>query len=240
MQNLFKDTFKITSYEVNPHGKARLTTIANYFQEIAYLHAGKLGFGYEDLKKDKVMWVLSRMKIRMDQYPSWDEKITIETWPSGVDKLFAMRDFRVVGSEGDTLGSASTAWLILDINTRRPERPGQRMEAFSEKNNPVFDSGLERISLPEELDLLSSHEVQYSDLDIVGHVNNVKYMEWCLDALMNGESIKQQVREFEINFMSEALQGETIHLYIAQDRPEISARNLEPEREVFRARVIFE
>ena len=48
-------------------------------------------------------------------------------------------------------------------------------------DDAVFKEGLEKIILPEDMTLLRRHKVLFSDLDIVGHVNNVKYIEWCLD-----------------------------------------------------------
>jgi acyl-ACP thioesterase len=39
-----------------------------------------------------------------------------------------------------------------------------------------------------------------SDLDIVNHKNNVKYLEWCLDHV---DEINQKLNSFEMNFMKE-------------------------------------
>ena len=59
--------FSISSYDLNPKKQARLTTMANFFQEMAYHHADQLGFGYDDLKEKQTYWVLSRMKIRIKE-----------------------------------------------------------------------------------------------------------------------------------------------------------------------------
>ncbi|MFH0755739.1 MAG: acyl-ACP thioesterase domain-containing protein [Bacteroidota bacterium] len=212
MASSFQKEFMVSSYELNPRGEARLTTMANYFQEIAYHHANELGFGYEDMKNRKTMWLLSRMKIRMKKYPVWDDRITIETWPSGVDKLFAVRDFRVMNKQGEEIGAASTGWLIVDLNTHRPIKPKEELDAYARiiYGAPVFDGSLEKIRLPDQLEELNRHRVLYSDLDIVGHVNNVKYMEWSIDTAMFIGNREKEIHEFEINFMKETKFGDMI------------------------------
>jgi medium-chain acyl-[acyl-carrier-protein] hydrolase len=212
MANMLSKQFIISSYDLNPKGQARLTTMANFFQEVAYHHASELGLGYDDMKSRKTTWVLSRMRIHMKRYPVWNETITLETWPSGVEKLFALRDFRVLDSKGTVIGMASTAWLILDIDTHRLIRPKEMLDRFRMIIHDVqmFEKPLQKITIPGETKPLYRHAVSYSDLDIVGHVNNVKYMEWCIDAVTSADNLEQENREIEINFSHEALIGDQI------------------------------
>jgi medium-chain acyl-[acyl-carrier-protein] hydrolase len=214
MANIFTKEFTISSYDLNPKGQARLTSMANFFQEVAYHHASELGLGYEDMKRNKTTWVLSRMRIHMKRYPVWNERIRLETWPSGVERLFALRDFKVLDSKGEVIGTASTAWLILDIDTHRLIRPKEMMERFKMiiHDKQMFDQSLEKVAVPGEIKLLNQHAVVFSDLDIVGHVNNVRYMEWCIDAATSAENKGQEVRELEINFNHEALLGDQIDI----------------------------
>jgi acyl-ACP thioesterase len=218
---------------------------------VAYHHAQELGFGYDQMKKRRSLWMLSRMKIRMFRHPAWNDKVLVETWPSGINKLFALRDFRVTDSEGVLLGVASSCWLIVQLDTHRPIRPGTEMERFSriEYGDPVFDSPLEKIELPAEPASLGRHKVVFSDLDIIGHVNNVKYLEWCIDASMTENIIERRISEFEINFVHEALLGD--HVLVSgsgekavSDIKELSktlvATREEDGQELIRARIVWE
>lgn len=212
--HLFTKEFTISSYDLNPKGQARLSTMANFFQEVAYHHASELGLGYHDMKSRKTTWALSRMRIHMKRYPVWNEVIKLETWPSGAERLFALRDFKVLDSKGDIIGMASTAWLILDIDTHRLIRPKEMMDQFKliVQDVQMFEKPLDKITIPGETRLMMQHEVVYSDLDIVGHVNNVKYMEWCIDALRSAGNAEQEIHELEINFNNEALLGDHIDI----------------------------
>ena len=241
--NFFSREFSISSYDLNPKGQARLTSIANFCQELAYHHASKLGFGYADMKARKTTWVLSRMRIRMESYPVWDDRVTMETWPSGVDKLFALRDFRIRNREGEVIGVASTAWLILNIDTHRLIRPKEALEHFKMIVHPeqVFAHPLDKIDVPGETRVMKHHTVVFSDLDIIGHVNNVKYMEWCIDALTIGSAPEREIREFEINFNHEALIGDEVEIRghdLSGDDTRFLAARKSDGKEIIRAKMV--
>jgi medium-chain acyl-[acyl-carrier-protein] hydrolase len=241
--NLFSKEFSISSYDLNPKGRARLSTMANFFQEVAYHHASELGFGYRDMKARQTTWVLSRMRIQMENYPAWDERITIETWPSGVDKLFALRDFRVRNSEGKVIGVASTAWLILNIETHRLVRPKEALEHFKMIVHPeqVFENPLDKIDVSGETSPLNIHKVVFSDLDIIGHVNNVKYIEWCIDSVTASSDPGLEIREFEINFNQETLLGDEVEirgLDVSGNLTCFLAIRKRDEKEIIRARML--
>lgn len=243
MASSFQKEFIVSSYELNPRGLARLTTMANYFQEVAYHHANELGFGYEDMKKRRTMWLLSRMRIQMDRYPAWNDQVILETWPSGIDKIFAVRDFRVKDMQGEILGVASSYWLIVDLNTHRPIRPREELERYADiiYGDPVFPDKLEKIALPEDTQELAKHRVMFSDLDIVGHTNNVKYMEWSLDAYYAHSPKLRDVREFEINFMKECRLGDELVIRgseaVAGETQVMSGKRNSDGVEAFRSRL---
>ncbi len=244
MGNTYTKAFTISSYDLNPKGRARLTTIAHFFQEMAYHHANQLGFGYADMLENQTFWVLSRMRIRIHQYPAWDEKINVVTWHRGMDRLFGLRDFRVTGSAGELMGVASSAWLILDSRSRRPVRPTENVLHDSMGTDAVFGEKLDKIRIPGPVEEMTLRRVVYSDLDIMGHVNNVKYIEWCIDALMEGQAIQKEFREFEINYMQEAMPGDEIRLSGCAGSAEAPhngyhfvATRVRDQQEIFRARL---
>lgn len=239
-ENAISHTFRISSYDLDPGGKARLTSIASFFQEMAYQHAGMLGFGFNDLKRNNTFWVLSRLKIRMERYPAWDDPVEVETWHRGMDRLFGLRDFVLSDLSGETLGIGSTAWLILDSQTRRPVREVSGALLGSGGRDRVFDGSLEKIILPGGMKELDRRKVLFSDLDIVGHVNNVKYIEWCIDTVRGKSAESRDVRELEINYIHEALLGDEIRIMGDTDSTSdsyfVAAREGD-DIEVFRARL---
>ena len=60
-----------------------------------------------------------------------------------------------------------------------------------------------KIDIADEKALVFERKVVLSDLDIVNHVNNVKYLEWCLDLLDETSLLEQKISALEMNFLKE-------------------------------------
>lgn len=212
MKNTLLQSYAISSFQVDPRGKARLTALANFLQETAYKHADSLHLGYRHLAENNSAWILSRMRIRVLEYPDWDEELTVETWPRGIEKLFAMRDFRIRNTAGQVITEASTAWLMVDAKTHRPMRIPPDFIPIQIRSDSVFKQSQGKIQVPADLQVYETRTVKYADLDIVGHVNNVKYIEWCTDAAEPDLVMQRGISGISINFISEARLGEQVEL----------------------------
>ncbi len=211
------DNYLISSYEVDARGRASLTTIFKFMQETAYKHADHLGFGYTQLQESGLFWVLSRLLIRVHRYPRWDEKIRVQTWPSGMDRLLAFRDFSILDEKDAVIGAAGSAWLMLDTEKRRPRRPGEFDRLTVNSHLFPTERSLERrpgkvaaLTEPEEG---VSFPVRYSDLDLYDHVNNAGYVRWISDNYPGEILRRNDVVECEINFVSEAKMGDEAAIY---------------------------
>lgn len=241
MVHTYTQSFQISSFDLNPNATARLSSIANYLQEMAYQHAKRLKWGFHDLEKKNSAWVLSRFHLKMHHLPGWDDVITIETWPRGVDRLFALRDFRIGNEKGDTIGDATTSWLVVDINSHRPLRITEDIIDIVTREDTVFSARSEKIEITDQLTEIYNRKVHFADLDIVGHVNNVSYMEWCMDAIPLEIHTSNELAEIEINFLHEAKYGEEIQLNMSESDNTfiVNAVNISTGAECARARIRF-
>ena len=73
---------------MDPKSRAHLTSICNFLQEGAGAHAESAGFGFEDMMKRNQVWVLSRLKIEIEDYPIWQQEVELKTWSRGRDGIF--------------------------------------------------------------------------------------------------------------------------------------------------------
>jgi acyl-ACP thioesterase len=210
--NIWKDTFRIRSYEVDSYGQLSMLSIFNFMQEAASSHADALGVSIQQLLSENYTWLLSRVKITMTSYPAWTDDLTILTWPSGMQRLFALRDFQFKDQKDSTVGAALSAWLVIDTHKRRPVR----IAPFIDRLKPVEGDHI----LPGPLDKLQpldSHEgerkfqVRFRDLDINQHVNNTSYVEWILESIPAAVRKDAILSELEINFLAESFLHDRIN-----------------------------
>ncbi len=211
----------VLSFMVDTEDQLSLPGLCRILQDAAWKHAAALGFGPSELDQRGQMWVLSRLLVRVVCYPRWGEEVVIETWPSGIERLFAMRDFRLTGADGNPVALVRSAWLVVDAASRRPVPPGRVVDPDSYRHaERVFDELPPRLngvdsSSPE----VAHHRVVYSDFDRQRHVNNVQYLQWMLDGFSMDHMFRHSVAELVINFQAEALYGERITIRRRDDGP---------------------
>ncbi len=217
---------KIPSYDVSLNGQTKFYTLCNILLDSAAVHANKFRFGYHDMRKENVYWVLSRFHIIMHEYPSMDDRIL-----SADDKL---------------LTTATTAWLILDGNTGRPKKMPENnsLHSFHIDDLHAIEPVPDKLPKITEPDRHRPVFARYSDLDINKHVNAVKYIEWVQDCYPQEIYEKQNVKEFQINYQSETRYGEEVQIRIRNASRTDPFEYLEgirasDENAAFRARVRF-
>lgn len=210
----WEDEYVVSSYEVDARAQMPLAALGKFLQETAYNHANHLGFGYAHLKEKGLFWVLSRLLVVVNRYPGWGERIRVRTWASGVESLFAYRDFQVLDEQDHVIGGAGSAWLVLDAEKRRPQR-----QELLKKMSHLFPTERAFEQRPAKIPPLSEPEqgpffpVRYSDLDLYDHVNNAKYIQWILDSYPEQIHRQYEVGVFEINFVSEAKMGDEVAIH---------------------------
>lgn len=203
--NFFTKSLSINSFHTDLNGKLSIPSLFYFFQEIAWEHATIHGFGYEDLKSQNQFWVLSRIHLEANVLPSWTETFNLSTWPCGTDGPFALRDFVVTNHAGEQVARATSSWLIVDAQSRRPKRP----DAFRERM-PVCETiratagNAPRIGSDQGATLSEIQQtVGICDIDVNGHINNTRYIEWAVNSIQIDEYLHKRVTQVDVNFLSE-------------------------------------
>lgn len=212
--------FVTESYLLDFRGRITIPMIGTYLLHAASCHAADRGFGYSDMTERHTAWVLSRLAIEMTSYPRMSESITLYTWVDEVGKLFTSRCFELVNGEGKSFGFARSIWAAIDVETRRPTLLD--VEGLSgyitDRPCPIEKPG--KIAPVEHDSEGELYCVKYSDLDINGHFNSIKYMEHLLD-LFDIEMYEQkEINRFEIAYQAEGKYGMELRLHVKEADPD--------------------
>lgn len=203
--------YQVHSYEIGPDGHVRIQKVCNYLQDAAGCHARELGVSVDQLLPKGLTWVLSKLRLHMVRLPKWGEVIRIMTWPADVQRLFAIRDFRLFDENERDIGQATTSWLLLDVARKRPVRlPAEILKFHPDMPQRVLTTIQKPIPAVERIDLEKIFQVRYSDLDLNRHVNNVSYLEWALETIPEKLDHDAWIYEFEIEFLAETVLGDEV------------------------------
>lgn len=179
------------------------TELCNILQLTAGLHAELGGLSFSDMQVHHQAWVLSRMRVEVTELPKWRDRVTVKTWIADMQGSRSVRALELyVGDK--KMASSLTYWVVLNTDLRKPEAlalPFEHFEVFPE--NLSTEKSFTKIDLNLQTRFLKNKTVLLSDLDIVNHANNVKYLEWCLDCIQPKILLKKGIFAFDMNFLRE-------------------------------------
>jgi medium-chain acyl-[acyl-carrier-protein] hydrolase len=205
---------RVKTFETDFQGRWKPASLIQNMIEAASEHAGLLGFDYASMLERDLVWVLSRVKIRFIRFPTIQQPVIIKTWPKGIhQKLFFMRDFDIRGVDNRPLAVASFAWLLINPKARRI-LPPQALGAAVPDNGGLsaLDEQLEKIDLPQGMLERLSVKAGYSAVDLLGHANAARYIEWVCDCFTQEEYLANCLNWMQINYVNETKPGETLSI----------------------------
>jgi len=231
----FSEEYRVRGYEVGPDQRASVATVANLLQELASNHAvgmwGRADSGFANIPNMKdALFVMTRLQIRMDQYPKWGDLVRAETYFCEEGRLAARRDWVVTDVKtGQRIGAATSTWVTINFATRRlaklPDELKTRFMRFApppsrmaiaveetKKKLPDLDESLPWVEGQKQI-------ARRSDMDMNGHINNVTYLGWALETVPDHVYNSHHLFEVEIDFKAECTAGNIVESSCAQLTP---------------------
>lgn len=218
MEKFIQD-LTIQSAQTDQFGKASVCALFHFMLEAAWAHAQVMDWGYEDLQQHHMFWVLSRLYMEIEQYPSWQDEIVLNTWSAGTDGMYAYREFILRNRKGEIVLKANTAWLILNLTTKRIVRLNDYKETFPKLATLSPCREPQRLRPAKPAAQLNFLPVLFSDLDINKHFNSVKSLERVIDHFGIDFLNHYEPSAIEINYLKEGLAGDTLAVSAEQTGP---------------------
>ncbi|XP_071737239.1 palmitoyl-acyl carrier protein thioesterase, chloroplastic-like [Rutidosis leptorrhynchoides] len=221
---VFRQNFSIRSYEIGADRTASVETLMNHLQETALNHvknAGLLGDGFgstPEMCKKNLFWVVTKMQVLVERYPTWGDVVQVDTWVAPSGKNGMRRDWLICDCKtGEILTRASSNWVMMNKVTRRlskmPDEVRAEIEHYFVDTPPVVDD--DNIKLPK-LDVNTADFVRngltpkWSDLDVNQHVNNVKYVGWVLESAPQNVVENYELASFTLEYRRECMKDSVL------------------------------
>ena len=220
MEKIGRYQFMAEPFHCDFSGHLFMGHLGNHMLNAADFHSTDRGFGMKRLMEMNRSWVLSRLAIEMNEMPAQYTKFNVETWVESAMRFFTSRNFAVVGQDGKAYGYGRSIWAMIDTETRQPTDifsiDNGAINDWIEKDKacPIDKGG--RVKMTDEAQLVRTIDTFYNDVDINGHINSVKYIEHVLDLWPLEWYREHQIRRFEIAYVAEAHQGDSLSFYREQ------------------------
>jgi medium-chain acyl-[acyl-carrier-protein] hydrolase len=211
-QKIWLEHTYVRSAETDFLSRWKISSFFAAMVEAAAHHADHLGYGFQSMLERDMIWILSRLKIRFYDFPRIEEKVIIQTWPKTIQqKIFFMRDYQITDGNGRRFASATSAYVLVNPRIRRMVPPQSFSGALPDNQGlNALDEALDKISPVELLEEKFVTTAGYSTVDLMGHVNNTRYIDWVSDCFSFEEHRASRPAWLQINYINEVKPGETV------------------------------
>ncbi len=235
----------IQAHEVDFTNRLRLDSLFIMLQDTAADHATLLNLGYKALIEHNFAWVLSWVKVEITESPKFADELRIKTWPKKKYKLYSLRDFFIYNKEGQIIIRASTAWLPVNMKSKRIiDTSALPVRINYMEDESAINELPRKVTEPGNREFILSKKMRYADIDLNQHVNNIRYIELIMDSFPKEQYQRSRLKIITVNFISESRYSDEIEVYKYKDGTEdsdiIGGVNKENSKTVFQASVKWE
>ena len=192
------------------NGHIKLPDVILLSLQVSGMQSIELGVSDKAILEDyNLVWIITDYDIEVVRLPRFAEEITIETEALSYNRLFCYRRFTIYDEEGRELIHMMATFVLMDRDSRKvhavePDIVAPYQSDFDKKliRGPKYESLNEPIS--------KDYHVRFYDLDMNGHVNNSKYLDWIFE-VMGADFLTQYIpKKINLKYVKEVRPGGVI------------------------------
>ena len=210
---IYKENFKIGLKDVWKDSQISNVAILEDLENIAAYHSDSVGYGVNTTDETNFTWLLLDWKVKVIKRPIYGQTLNISTWSRKIVKCYAYRDFEIYDDKGNLCVIASSKWLLINSKERKIAKvePELAQKYQSEIGKCVFNSPeIEKLKSPEKFESEILYKVQRKDIDVIGHMHNLCYLDLAYEALPQEVYNKRPFDNIRIMYKKEIKLGETV------------------------------
>ena len=186
----------LQAYQCDRFSNVRPLILMNELQSIADRHAELLGL------ENNVGWVVMYYLVDIVELPTEGEELTFSTWPSCQDALRATRDFEIHGSDGRLMVRATSQWILIDMDARRPLPLASHLSPDVVVPSRAYGCAFEKFP---DFETTKTHvmKCRFDDIDVNQHINNAVYAVWATESVGYKYRSTHKLKKIDINFKKE-------------------------------------
>lgn len=200
------------------NGHIKLPDVILLSLQVSGMQSIELGVSDKTILEDyNLVWIITEYDIEVVRLPRFAEEITIETEALSYNRLFCYRRFTIYDETGQELIHMLATFVLMDRDSRKvhavePEIVAPYQSDFDKKliRGPKYESLEEPVS--------KDYHVRFYDLDMNGHVNNSKYLDWIFE-VMGADFLTQYIpKKINLKYVKEVRPGGVITSAVERNR----------------------
>ena len=192
------------------NGHIKLPDVILLSLQVSGMQSIELGVSDKTILEDyNLVWIITEYDIEVVRLPRFAEEITIETEALSYNRLFCYRRFTIYDESGQELIHMMATFVLMDRDSRKVHAVEPEIVApYQSEFNKKLIRGSKYESLEEPIS--KDYHVRFYDLDMNGHVNNSKYLDWIFE-VMGAEFLTHYIpKKINLKYVKEVRPGGVI------------------------------
>lgn len=227
MSKIFTRSFRVRWGELDASGTVSPANYLRYLVETAWDWGVAAGMDANYSQAPDVFWVIRETEIRFTRPLQHNDVFDFTIWMVNWQRVRGMRCFELKFKEsGEVIAQGTQQVVYMDTKTGRPTNlPEEEVDKFRLENPSVFPfQRFPKIAAVED-PFITQRQVDWMDLDVYEHVNNVIYVNYAEEAAVQDfasrgwspaklteADLAIAVRRVHVQYLSIAGWGETLKI----------------------------
>ena len=211
MEQVFQYEITLKPADFDENGNWKLSGALESVQQAVTAHCVSLGMDWDSMAAKGLFWVVLRHRMVLYHPVQAGQTLTVKTWPLPATRAAYPRAVEALDQDGNVVLRLMSLWVLMDLHTRTmvlPSRSGVLVPGVHQEDE---------LPVPQALPAHTGENhllwtVSDGDLDINGHVNNVRYLDHC-EFLAGDYAASHKVKQLQICYLAEVLPHQEITLH---------------------------
>lgn len=188
-----------------------------YFQDITTQFLHNLGKGNDTLPEEYgICCMYAKYRIHVEKQVDYTSPVHMETWMEKTNSHALLYQGFTIKKSGALIAAGRVESCFFDMKRGRLTKPSavdfpKGMEEDQRNDVEPF-----RKKMPKSIDDMEyryTHTVRYTDLDKMGHMTNLKYVDLLLNAFDSQFYKAHMATDMEIHYVNQCYESEAIKVY---------------------------
>ena len=232
--DVYERRYRLRNHHVGLGRKLKTATLFEFLEEASIAHTEALDMGRDKTLDRGLLWVILQQYLTIFRMPSYDEMITVRSWPGDTMHLLFPRYYEILDEEGTCIIEGSALWALIDENTRKavfPEPHGIIINGNPNERKIDLPNAVHR----RDTDHRETFVVPYHMCDLNGHLNNTHYFDIFEDFFYKDREPVNYSR-IEAEYLSEVRLHEELSLSYGENEEDLFMEGSVKGKSAFRIR----
>ena len=216
-----EQTYKIGLREVGIKNKLTNYGILAFLEDIATYHSGLVGYGVEDIEKNKGAFLILDWNLEVYNRLKFNDIVKVKTYALPIEKpcFHCYRNFEIYDVNDELIATATSKWLFYNFEQHRIVKLDEDMLKLfeSEGNLQKAEEKITKLQEPKTFEKMIEYQVQRSNIDVNMHMNNLVYLKLANEILPEEVYFADELNNLRITYKHQIRLGQTVKIYYTME-----------------------